>query len=99
MGKVKWGDEICDNVKTQISSWLSFSNKHGWYNRKNANISHKIIKIYAILNEFYLSAFAKSNGFEVADVYENLTLLDRITLRQIRLMKYIKSYFGWHDAP
>ena len=97
-GRLKWGDDISDNIKIQLSNWLSISNKHGWHN-KNATISQKIIKVYAILNEFYISAFAKNNGFVVADVYRNLALLDRITLKRIRLTKYIKSYFGWHDAP
>ena len=90
---IKWGDDICPNIKNQLSSWLSATNRHGWHNRQ-ATISRKIIKIYAILNEFYLSAFAINNGFKVVDIYQDLSPIDRVTLRWIRLKGYIKSHFG-----
>lgn len=93
-----WNDAaVGSNVITQLTKWLSEDNRQGWRNR-SASAASKIIKIRAILNEFYVSACAEANGFKVGDVYDKLNFLDRATLKYVRVLRYLKMRFGLSDA-
>jgi len=91
---IRWSEDLSDNLRIQLSQWLAGDNKHGWYN-KDATMLRKCNKAKSILNEFYLSAVAKKNGYDLIDVYKNHHLLDRLTIFWKRFMRYIKLEYGF----
>lgn len=91
-GSIVWGDGVSQNLRIQLTNWVADTNRHGWY-KKGVSNGVKIIKLQAILNEMYLSAFALNRGYVLRDVYSNLGFLQSMFFKLIRIHRYFKGYF------
>ena len=88
-GKIFWGDGVSNSLKRRIENWLDPDNMLGWYNR-NSPDDIRLKKIRSILNEMYLSAFCQKQGFELRDVYSNLSWYKALRVRILKLMRFCK---------
>lgn len=90
-GQIFWGEGVSNSLKSRIENWLDEDNMLGWY-RRNSPDGLKLNKIRSILNEMYLSANCQKLGFELRDVYSNLSCYSTLRVRISRLLRVCRVY-------
>ena len=75
--KINWSEDIDFALRKQLENWLDPKNPNGWYN-KSPNDLIISIKLNAIINELYISAYIYNNGYKIYDSYRNIGLTNSI---------------------